>query len=144
MKLTSMTDFVSWIGNREEHESYEKDLALIYNYETFLKQPLKLEMFVPCVDGVPIEYYDMPKSGGKYCSVGSEVEKQAQEKVLFEFDGGLTLLRNKQNFFMIEDKNGVYYRILKNKTKTTVEGLLKFSVEITLTENALKQIGLKN
>ena len=43
-----MLEFVSYIGNRKEHETYEKDLAVIYNYANFLNQPLKLEMFVPC------------------------------------------------------------------------------------------------
>ena len=34
----------------ENYPSHENALSWIYNYATFLKQPLKLEMFVPCDD----------------------------------------------------------------------------------------------
>ena len=43
-----MVDFINEIGNSTLHESYERDLAKIYNYCTFLEQPLKIEMFVAC------------------------------------------------------------------------------------------------
>ena len=46
MKLISMTDFVSNVGNMENYPSHEKAISWIYNYATFLKQPLKLEMFI--------------------------------------------------------------------------------------------------
>lgn len=144
-KLTSMTDFVMENVQKEGYERFEKDLALIYNYATFLKQPLKLEMFVPCVDGVPIEYYDMPKSGGKYCSVGSEVEKQAKEKVLFDL-GKVEVIQNQKRYFEIRvsfpDEN--YSEIVSISEDYTVEELLTFMVDFDwfLTENALKQIGL--
>ena len=48
--LIPMTDFVNNIGNMENYPSHEKALSWIYNYATFLKQPLKLEMFVPLDD----------------------------------------------------------------------------------------------
>ena len=50
-RLISMTDFV--INKRKEllrHSEYKNDLEnyanIIYNYAKFLKQPLKLEMFI--------------------------------------------------------------------------------------------------
>ena len=46
--LIPMTDFVNNIGNMENYPSHENALSWIYNYATFLKQPLKLEMFVQC------------------------------------------------------------------------------------------------
>lgn len=118
------------------------------NYDHFIGQPLKLGMFVPCdEEGNVLEEpkdYDLglkfPYSNKH--SIECEKYQQAKERVLFEFDGNLSLIRNKTNFYIIEDKNGVYLRILKNKTKTTIESLLKFSVEITLTETAIKQIDL--
>ena len=48
--LIPMTDFVNNVGNMENYPSHEKALSWIYNYATFLKQPLKLEMFVPLDD----------------------------------------------------------------------------------------------
>lgn len=44
--LIPMTDFVNNVGNMENYPSHEKVLSWIYNYATFLKQPLKLEMFI--------------------------------------------------------------------------------------------------
>jgi|GEM_PF-4931357 len=64
MKLISMVDYV--LANpKEDH----------VNYANFLNQPLKLEMFVPCVDGEPFNY---SKHGLK------EDFEIAKEKVLFE------------------------------------------------------------
>ena len=48
--LIPMTDFVNNVGNMENYPSHEKALSWIYNYATFIKQPLKLEMFVPLDD----------------------------------------------------------------------------------------------
>ena len=45
--LIPMTDFVNNVGNMENYPSHENALSWIYNYATLLKQPLKLEMFVP-------------------------------------------------------------------------------------------------
>jgi len=155
MKLISMTDFVLSVVNADRPCDRGKMLDEIGLYAEFLKQPLKLEMFVPCDDeGNVLEepiyttnhsdecYCRRCEEETKRCSDLQDQYKKAKEKVLFEFDGGLTLLRNKENFFIIEDKNGVYYRVLKNKTKANIERLFKFSVDITLTPNATKQIGL--
>ena len=49
--LIPMTDFVNNVGNMENYPSHENALSWIYNYATFLKLPLKLEMFVPCDEG---------------------------------------------------------------------------------------------
>ena len=48
--LIPMTDFVNNVGNMENYPSHENALSWIYNYATLLKQPLKLEMFVPLDD----------------------------------------------------------------------------------------------
>lgn len=122
------------------------------NFDHFIEQPLALWMFVPCdeegnvLEEPIISEYLLDSPGGIPIKSKNTPEayyyRKAKERVLFEFDGNLSLIRNKTNFYIIEDKNGVYLRILKNKTKTTIESLLKFSVEITLTETAIKQIGL--
>ena len=86
--LIPMTDFVLRINEIEKEidqffDSWRmKQLRIIENYAKFLKQPLKLEMFVPCVNGEPIKFHE-----GKVLNiakVGSELLKEAKEKVLFE------------------------------------------------------------
>ncbi|MGV0921880.1 hypothetical protein ACTS94_16275 [Empedobacter falsenii] len=148
MKLIPMTDFVLEQTELLYEKNQSKLIHRVVNYAQFLKQPLTLGMFVPCdEEGNILEEpkdYDLglkfPYSNNH--SIECEKYQQAKERVLFEFDGELSLIKNKSNFYIIEDKNGVYLRILKNKTKTTIESLLKFSVEITLTQTAIKQIGL--
>ena len=152
IKLQSMTDFVLKIdGIVKQHEDQDIDdwslncFGVIENYAKFLKQPLQLGMFVPCVDGKPIEYYNMEKTGGKFCKVGSEIEKEAKERVLF-----------KGFFYKFNiDKDGKKWEYVKNEfphvfsidqlKRSTIEGLLtgfKEEYLIELTDSAIKQIGL--
>ncbi len=156
-KLTSSKNFGKSLKDKTDSE-YRR---LRDNYDHFIEQPLKLGMLVPCDEednvleettmekyGYYFSNHQEEQSGWMYEEGEDEYYKvlekyqQAKERVLFEFDGELSLIKNKSNFYIIEDKNGVYLRVLKNKTKTTIESLLKFSVEITLTQLALKQIGL--
>ena len=145
MKLISMTDFVLDQSQNAPLEDYhqvnETFVNKVVSYAYFLKQPLTLGMFVPCYlrDGVWIPY--TKDTLLNTIELFNEFEK-AKERVLFDFNGGINLIRNKDDFFIIEDKNGVFLRILKGKTQTTVGTLFKFSVDITLTPYALKQIGL--
>lgn len=148
MKLISMTDFVleqfEDVKNTFKSTKINKThltLTRITNYAKFLKQPLKLEMFVPCDENGNVLKLPDVCICADTCSLCKKYQK-AKEKVLFEFDGGITILRNEHNFFIIEDKNGVYFRILKNNSKSNVESIFNFSVEIKLTERAIKQIGL--
>ncbi|MGV0854793.1 hypothetical protein ACTS9E_04260 [Empedobacter brevis] len=152
MKLISMTDYVLEQMKEVTLDGTGAVCARIGNYANFLKQPLTLAMFVPCdLDGnvleepskKDMEWFKGLAYGDFSCDYTRIFEFiEAKERVLFEFDGDLSLIKNVTNFYIIEDKNGVYYRVLKNNTKTKVEDLLKFSVEITLTETAIKQIGL--
>ena len=87
--LIPMTDFVNNVGNMENYPSHENALSWIYNYATFLKKPLKLEMFVPCDnDGNILEEptnYEKRLSN-MMTEYNDEVYtyNQAKEKVLFE------------------------------------------------------------
>lgn len=144
MKLISMTDFVL---EQELNlcDDYKKSYGKMVKYANFLKQPLKLEMFVPCDEsGNVLEYCPFTKNNETNLESVERLSiyELAKERVLFDFNGGIKLIRNKDNFFIIEDKNGVFLRILKGKTRTTVETLFKFSVDITLTQSAIKKIGL--
>ena len=83
--LIPMTDFV--LEQLNEQNSRTKPMREVFNslekYANFLKQPLKLEMFVPCdEDGNVLEYFpihrfaDNPEKYRRY--------KKAKENVLFE------------------------------------------------------------
>ena len=87
--LIPMTDFVNNVGNMENYPSHENALSWIYNYANFLRQPLKIEMFVPCDEDGDIldepEDYEL-RLTNMMTEYNDEVYryKQAKEKVLFE------------------------------------------------------------
>lgn len=83
-KLISMTDFVL-----KQIEQFKKDgapqrIQYLGNYANFLKQTLKLEMFVPCDDDGNI-LEELNEIGGivQYPEELKQYQK-AQEKVIFE------------------------------------------------------------
>lgn len=127
MKLISMTDFVlqqNYITTLDisQIDFYDKELSVlsnIRNYANFLKQPLKLEMFVPCdEDGNVIELHnacictDLCYLCKKY--------KKAKERVLFR---GIDLDTAKFHC---------------NRNDRTIEYFTSFNVE--LTPNAIKRV----
>ena len=94
MELISMTDFVLEQNEKIKKdkygiESYYSTMQVSINYANFLKQTLKLEMFVPCdEDG---EILDEPRDyeqrlPNMMTEYNDEIYryKQAKEKVLFE------------------------------------------------------------
>ena len=140
--LIPMTDFVNNVGNMENYPSHENALSWIYNYATFLKQPLKLEMFVPCDDeGNILEEPTMEKYGwysanhpeeqsGWMYEEGEDkyyeaikVYEVAKEKVLFELNSPVA----------VETMN---YHISRNRN---IEYLANFG-SIKLTQNSLNAI----
>ena len=133
--LISMTDFIININeicpkeNMEVIEWWGKKLDVIENYAKFLKQPLKLEMFVPCdEDGNVISKFYSEKENTKNLTF-SQLSNQyqiAETKVLFE------------NIPISQAKWLVNYF-------STIEYLSDISNTITpiyLNNNAIKQIGL--
>ena len=148
MKLISMTDFVL---NQKQSESFNEktfinealiSLENIRNYANFLKQPLKLEMFVPYnEEGNIYAYeYEEPIQEDYWSENGTVYSgelfkhdlnrymkyKKAKEKVLFE---GIPIAQAK---WLV-------------KTLSTIESLSYISNTITpiyLNNNAIKQIGL--
>ena len=133
MKLISMTDFVLSQTELLYDKNQSKLIHNIVNYAQFLKQSLKLEMFVPCdEDGNVLEEptnYEVWEEiylKDKSSIIGFKEHEsyfEAKEKVLFE---GL------KDIVVIE------IHISRNRT---IEYLSKFST-IYLTQNAIKQIGL--
>ena len=137
MKLISMTSFIEHIGNRYEHESYNQDLGLIYNYCNFLKQPLKLEMFVPCDDeGNVLE--DIIGHGLTNGYKDKVIQyQQAKEKVLFEGCSISKLMPD--NYHQVYCNSDRILWLSWNKSKTIEDLIL---ANLTLTESAKKQIGI--
>ena len=148
--LIPMTDFVNNVGNMENYPSHENALSWIYNYATLLKQPLKLEMFVPCdEDGNVLEE---PKIEEEYVDEHTtqifaqyqyDLDK-AKEKVLFE---GFKIYDYKLNvFFYLGRRKTLSYDKKRKDFITigllpeTVEDLINISSQIKLSQTALNSI----
>ena len=144
--LIPMTDFVLQIDKLcpcdlgQDFSSWTLlKLITIKNYATFLKQPLKLEMFVPCdEDGdildEPMDYEQrLPNIMTEY---DDEVYryKQAKEKVLFE---GFEFVSRADETWLFKI-NGNFPRIVGKKL--TIESLRIFKDKIKLSQTALNII----
>lgn len=167
-KLISMTDFIleqrmtSEEVNASSFQQIQNHINTyydkVYAYANFLKQPLKLEMFVPCDEDENV--LEEPKNflvdfenefnsvhRNKVCLAWYNECKQYQKatkKVLFE---GFKIYDYKLNVFFYLGKRKTLSYDKKRKDfitigflPETIEDLLSFSKEIELTESAIKQI----
>ena len=141
MKLISCTEFVleRELQNAEswEYEQIAKDCIA---YAKFLRQPLKLEMFVPCDDdgNVLEEPTDFEKQFNK--SVFNKW-KQAKEKILFE--GFEVLVATEVGTSVVNNELERNMNCYKDNTKITVENITSWGEkQIQLTKSATKQLGL--
>lgn len=127
MKLISMTDFVLHESFGVGNEIINKEVFYnkCSNYAQFLKQPLKLEMFVPCDDEG-----NVLKDPGLIPSYELEQYRKAKEKVLFE---GFEIIKEGENIIVKHNETNVWL----TWTKRCIEDLIKHN--LTLTENATKQ-----
>lgn len=165
MKLIPMTDFVFQLGKTSTFDTdqidwYNKELDKldqIRGYANFLKQPLKLEMFVPCDDDgivleVPENYHFYEKrldpNEFRFNVIDCIEYKEAKEKVLFE---GISVQNSKEwielygeiRIYVETDvKEKMFSHVFREEYSKhkTIEDLTKY--DLTLTENAIKQIGL--
>lgn len=139
-RLKSMTDFVLEQYSFDE-QLYRDTLRNIVNYANFLKQPLKLEMFVPCDEEgdileEPTNYEQrLPNMMTEY---NDEIYryKQAKEKVLFE---GFHIEGNKLCY------SDFYFGTIDDISNSIVENLLNELPENEMPKlmlSAIKQIGL--
>ena len=148
--LIPMTDFVNNVGNIENYPSHENALSWIYNYTTFLKQPLKLEMFVPCDEEgnvleepkIEEEYVD-EHTTQIFAQYQYDLDK-AKEKVLFE---GFKIYDYKLNIFFYLGRLKTLSYDKKRKDfitigflHETVEDLINVSSQIKLSQTALDSI----
>lgn len=129
MRLISMTDFVLHESFGVGNEIINKEVFYnkCINYAQFLKQTLQLGMFVPCDEEGNV--LEQPKQTSLTCSFFEHQQffnkqkkyEKAKEKVFFKgFD------EDSANMLMYYNDN-IEHIVYSN---------------ITLTENALKQIGL--
>ena len=162
--LQSMTDFVLEQSKNapieEYHQVNETFVNKVVNYANFLKQLLKLEMFVPCDENGNVleepkrwnDYLQFPDSfdGNKEWGELYNYEL-AQERVMFkgfvfEESQKEALKNNTQLSVSIYTENSFYItHRLNGKWHTwfslkTVEDLIKCKIELSKT--AIKQIGL--
>ena len=145
-KLISMTDFV--LEESKNRQQYDERFYRCYAYANFLKQPLKLEMFVPCDDeGNVVKkpkmlYYDSmtgwscPQDEIDYEDKMRPYE-QAKEKVLFEGCSISKLMPD--NYYQVYCDSDRILWLSWNKSKTIEDLILS---NLTLTESAKKQIGI--
>lgn len=165
--LISMVDFVikEHENNPYKGEPIKSSTYLnerIYNYAKFLKQPLRLEMFVPCDDKGNVldepkkddyifeehpELVGNPKEYDNYeFGLALEQYQKVKEKILFD---GFELVEKEEVYdsirgiwidlesraFQIEGSLGVGYG---NMIDETVSDLIYLN--LILTENAISQI----
>ena len=159
MKLISMTDFV--LENAKQPYVEGTKYIDLVNYAKFLKQPLKLEMFVPCdEEGDILEEptnYEM-RLLNMMTEYNDEVYtyKQSKAKVLFE--GFEVQYDNSYNTCLIYENNNeikiqLQFRKIENDVRliinediihdcNNIERLVGLKNKPLLTENAVKQIRL--
>ena len=145
MKLISMTDFV--LEQCENNKSCVQFENLCYNYANFLKQPLKLEMFVPC-DGLG----NILKENEKItCQYDFEVEQFSKENILFKGFSLLAMTKTideENTFISIKNKKDIRNKMFSSwfekreidnhSEEKTIEDLIKYNFD--LTESAIKRI----
>ena len=141
MRLVSMTDFVLENAKQPYVEGTKyKDLV---NYAKFLKQPLKLEMFVPCDEEGDI--LEEPTNYEKrllnmMTEYNDEVYTYYQAKVKVLFEGIEFITNGGVNFLTIKEDTFDFFDFNVKFKNLTIEDLIQYNLQ--LTENAVKQIGL--
>jgi len=109
-----------------------------FKYAVFLKQPLKLEMFVPCDDEGNVLEDGVYEARHIVAVTNDEKFKQyqqAKEKVLFK--GCRVILDNECNDYYIEI-NGDYFGWISDDLPKNMEKIIGLNLE--LTEAAQKQL----
>lgn len=130
MKLISMTDFVLEQGNPSNTDSQFADKVMAY--ANFLKQPLKLEMFV-CLKNKPtVDAYMQPR---EMTTQYDEWFNNYGKHRLFK---GFVLIHKSEKFnqtLIAKDYKGSYQI---NIESLTVEDLINLNIK--LSKNGVKQV----
>ena len=129
MKLISMTDFV--LDKQRFKEDSDTAIFKVTNYANFLKQPLKLEMFVPERNEPTVDAYMQLKEMTR--QYDEWFEKYGKEVLFEDFE----ITTNKEGEKVILGD----YTCLKvsDLENGTIEDLVKY-VHIKLSKSAVKRI----
>ena len=152
--LQSMTDFITWVDEKRNGNGGHYDI--IIRYKNFLKQPLKLEMFVPCDENGNVldDKGECSCAGNtEWCHgcnswhyhndtfTESDAYLKAKERVLFKgFEYEKTGYGKWSSFMLTCGNYGIQEEFKKPKTIEQFMRSAGFPIE--LTETAIKQIGL--
>jgi hypothetical protein len=130
MKLISMMDYIDYIQDNGKIDVLKSKAMLnLIKYKNFLRQPLELWMFVPCVDGIVLEYLEKNTGNTETeFNAYTNIYESSKEKCLFSGFIGKT-----------EDDILCEFGYL-NDSKKTIEYLIDYDLQ--LTETAIKQLGL--
>ena len=139
MKLIPMTDYV--LESKRFKEDSDTAIFKVTNYAQFLKQPLKLGMFIPCdEDGnilkLPIEI----KEDAENWNYQARFNQYIKAKELVYFEDFKVIDRG--NFYFIErEDSSLFYRLFKNNTKKNLESLIKVWDNVILTKSISEILG---
>lgn len=144
MKLISMTEFVLMQFNKEDTgiNALIIQYGKIVDYAKFLKKPLTLGMFVPTDENGNVLQDPNPiistlEKGEIFNREVLETWEKAKEKVLFKglsYKFGMIGYSNDSGWSSVFD--------LDFRPNSVIENLLNDKKEYTLTQTAIKQIGL--
>lgn len=145
MKLISMTDFV--LEQAKKDLSAETTANNCISYAQFLKQPLKLEMFVTCDDeGNILEEPNINEhKTSPFCETG---DCQAYRHELQDFEISKRKILFKNIIYLCYNPVDKSYELFDTKANHifwmenygTIEDYVDYNLK--LTESAIKQIGL--
>ena len=139
MKLISMTDFVLEQSKRimNVEITHLESHHQIVGYANFLKQPLKLEMFICSVPEPEIQggYSEDGSFIGGYDEKWIEEYYEAKDKVLFE---NYSVVKQ-STYSIVVDSHGRNVWLSWNESKT-IESLINEVTEVSLTPNAIERI----
>ena len=134
-----MTDYV--LESKRFKEDSDTAIFKVTNYAQFLKQPLKLGMFIPCdEDGnilkLPIEI----KEDAENWNYQARFNQYIKAKELVYFEDFKVIDRG--NFYFIErEDSSLFYRLFKNNTKKNLESLIKVWDNVILTKSISEILG---
>ena len=145
MKLISMISFVLQQANYTDVSNISEKYATIWNYANFLKQLLKLEMFVPCDENGNV--LEEPKRWNDYLQFPDSFDgnKEWGELYNYELAQERVMFKGFEHYLFREANNVKHNKSRKcfsfpNYNGVIIEDLI--SLEVELTESAIKQIGL--
>lgn len=150
MQLKSMTDYIIdeyELEGNEKTPNFNIMANKTYNYANFLKQPLKLWMFIPCDEDNNILKLPLDCSCYGYiedctgCEFTDITYQEAKERCLFE---GFKFQEANEDypapFIYLGEDIDLYPEIWKEND--TIEDLLYYKEFIILSQTAIKQLNI--